>query len=142
MINLFFEDVEIPGLDSEFFYLWLSNVCEQEGKKLEEVNVIFCSDEYLLEMNIQHLNHDYYTDIITFDYCENDRILGDLFISKDRVDENASVEQIDFLNELNRVVVHGVLHLIGYKDKSPSDEKLMRTKEDWALSLIVPRETI
>lgn len=142
MINLFFEDVEIPGLDSEFFYSWLSNVCEQEGKKLEEVNVIFCSDEYLLEMNIQHLDHDYYTDIITFDYCEDNRILGDLFISKDRVEENARTATVDFLEELNRVIVHGVLHLIGYKDKSPSDELLMRNKEDWALSLIVPRETI
>jgi len=141
MINLFFEDVEIPGLDPEFFYSWLSNVCEQESKKLDEVNVIFCSDEYLLEMNIQHLDHDYYTDIITFDYCEDNRILGDLFISKDRVEENASIAEVDFSTELNRVIVHGVLHLIGYKDKASKDEEIMRSKEDWALSLIVSRET-
>lgn len=142
MINLFFEDVEIPGLDSEFFYSWLSKVCELEGKKLEEVNLIFTSDDYLLDMNVKHLNHDYYTDIITFDYCEDDLVVGDLFISKDRVEDNASQGGVDFSAELNRVIVHGVLHLIGYKDKSPEDEILMRSKEDWALSLIVSRETL
>lgn len=142
MINLFFEDVEIPGLDSEFFYSWLSKVCELEGKKLEEVNLIFTSDDYLLDMNVKHLNHDYYTDIITFDYCEDDLVVGDLFISKDRVEDNANLGGIDFRAELNRVIVHGVLHLIGYKDKSPEDEILMRSKEDWALSLIVSRETL
>ena len=142
MINLFFEDVEIPGLDSEFFYSWLSKVCELEGKKLEEVNLIFTSDDYLLDMNVKHLNHDFYTDIITFDYCEDVLIIGDLFISKDRVEDNARLGGVDFTTELNRVIVHGVLHLIGYKDKSPEDEILMRSKEDWALSLIVSRETL
>lgn len=142
MINLFFEDVEIPGLDSEFFYSWLSKVCELEGKKLEEVNLVFTSDDYLLDMNVKHLNHDYYTDIITFDYCEDDLVVGDLFISKDRVEDNANLGGVDFRDELNRVIVHGVLHLIGYKDKSPEDEILMRSKEDWALGLIVSRETL
>ena len=142
MINLFFEDVEIPGLDSEFFYSWLSKVCELEGKKLEEVNLIFTSDDYLLDMNVKHLNHDFYTDIITFDYCEDVLIIGDLFISKDRVEDNARLGGVDFTTELNRVIVHGVLHLIGYKDKYPEDEILMRSKEDWALSLIVSRETL
>ncbi len=141
MINLFFEDVEIPGLNSEFFCSWLSDVCEQEGKVLGEVNLIFCSDEYLLDINQKYLNHDYYTDIITFDYNEGNLIFGDLFISKDRVLDNAETMGVDFQVELNRVVVHGVLHLLGYKDKSEEDEAQMRLKENWALGLIVPRET-
>lgn len=142
MVHLFFEGVEVPGLDSEFFASWLSRVCGLEGKTLNEVNLIFCSDEYLLEMNRTHLDHDYYTDIITFDYCDGDLITGDLFISIDRVEENASDASESFTQELNRVVVHGVLHLIGYKDKSEEEERVMRIKEDWALGLIVSRETL
>ena len=142
MINLFFEDVQIPNLDSEFFINWLSSTCVEEGKVLEEVNLIFCSDEYLLKMNIEYLQHDYYTDIISFDYCEEDRILGDLFISKDRVLDNAEQNNVTFISELQRVIVHGVLHLCGYKDKSEDEEKLMRSKEDYYLSKIVSRETL
>lgn len=134
MVNIFFEDVEIPNLDSEFFISWLSNTCSEENKVLDEVNLIFCSDEYLYDMNVQYLNHDYYTDIITFDYCEEDRVIGDLFISKDRVIENASDNKVDFELELKRVVVHGVLHLCGYKDKSEGEEKLMREKENYYLN--------
>lgn len=143
MINLFFEDTnEIPDLNPEFFRLWLGRVCDFEDRKLEEVNLVFTSDEYLLEMNKQHLEHDYYTDIITFDYCVDNLVLGDLFISVDRVRENAIDNNVDFRNELNRVVVHGVLHLCGYKDKSIDEERMMRNKEDWALNLIVSRETL
>ena len=142
MINLFFEDVQIPNLDSEFFINWLSSTCVEEGKVLEEVNLIFCSDEYLLKMNIEYLQHDYYTDIISFDYCEEDRILGDLFISKDRVLDNAEQNNVTFISELQRVIVHGVLHLCGYKDKSEDEEKSMRSKEDYYLSKIVSRETL
>jgi rRNA maturation RNase YbeY len=142
MINLFFEDVEVPDLDSEFFINWLSSTCAEENKVLEEVNLIFCSDEYLLKMNVEYLQHDYYTDIISFDYCEENRILGDLFISKDRVLDNAEQNNVSFLLELQRVIVHGVLHLCGYKDKSEEEEKLMRSKEDYYLSKIVSRETL
>ena len=142
MINLFFEDVEIPNLDSDFFINWLSSTCTEEGKVLEEVNLIFCSDEYLLKMNVEYLQHDYYTDIISFDYCEEDRILGDLFISKDRVLDNAEQNSVAFVSELQRVIVHGVLHLCGYNDKSEDEEKLMRSKEDYYLSKIVSRETL
>ena len=142
MINLFFEDVEIPNLDSKFFINWLSSTCNEEGKVLEEINLIFCSDEYLLKMNVEYLQHDYYTDIISFDYCEEDRILGDLFISKDRVLDNAEHNSVTFESELQRVIVHGVLHLCGYKDKSEDEEKLMRSKEDYYLSKIVSRETL
>lgn len=142
MINLFFEDVEVLSLDSKFFINWLSGVCVDENKVLEEVNLIFCSDDYLLEMNIEYLQHDYYTDIISFDYCIEDQILGDLFISKDRVLENAVDHNVSFESELNRVIVHGVLHLCGYKDKSDSESALMREKENYYLSKIVSRETL
>lgn len=141
-VNLFYENIEILDLDPEFFILWLSEVCFDEGKILGDLNLIFCSDEYLLDMNREHLEHDYYTDIITFDYCENDRIIGDLFISVDRVRENADLLHHDFKTELNRVVVHGALHLIGYGDKSEKEEKIMREKEDYYLGRIVPRGTI
>jgi len=139
MVNLFFEDVEILGLDPEFFISWLSDCCDSEGKSLEEVNLIFCSDEYLLQKNIEFLQHDYYTDIITFDYCQGELIMGDLFISKDRVIDNAQNNGVSFENELNRVIVHGVLHLCGYKDKSIDEENLMRSKEDFYLNRIVSR---
>ena len=142
MINLFFEDVELPNLQAPPLIDWLSTVCADEGKVLDEVNLIFCSDEYLLKMNVEYLQHDYYTDIISFDYCEGNRILGDLFISKDRVLDNADQNNVTFDLELQRVIVHGVLHLCGYKDKSEEEQKLMRTKEDYYLSKIVSRETL
>lgn len=141
MIEISFEDVEILELNPEFFVSWLTEVVEEEGYELGDVCLIFCSDEYLLDMNRKHLDHDYYTDIITFDYSDDGIICGDLFISTDRVLDNSKVMGEMFHVELNRVVVHGVLHLMGYKDKSVDEEKLMRDKEDWALSLIVPRET-
>lgn len=141
MINIFYEDIDELALDFDFFESWLANVCLSEQKNLAEVNLIFCSDEYLLEMNNQYLQHDYYTDIITFDYCEGDLIIGDLFISVDRVKDNAVLNKVEFSNELNRVVVHGVLHLCGFKDKSDDEEKLMRSKEDFYLDKIVPRGT-
>ncbi len=134
-VNIFFEDVEVPGLDSEFFILWFHKVCEAEGKSLGCVNLIFCSDEYLLEMNREHLDHDYYTDIITFDYTDGSSVSGDLFVSWDRVQENAEQLSIDSLQELHRVSVHGLLHLLGYGDKTPDEENQMREKEDAALNL-------
>ena len=140
MVNLFFEETEVLDLNPEFFVLWLSKVCNLEGKNLGELNVVFCSDDYLLQMNQKHLNHDYYTDIITFDYYEED-VTGDLFISVDRVRENALEMNEVFERELRRVVAHGTLHLLGYGDKTVEEEKLMRIKENEALDLIVPRET-
>jgi probable rRNA maturation factor len=140
VVNIFFEDTEVLDLDPDFFHLWLSKVCESEQKALGEVSLVFCSDVYLLEMNKTHLDHDFYTDIITFDYYEV-KITGDLFISIDRVKDNAVGLNIDFTHELHRVVVHGVLHLLGYGDKSEKEEVLMREMEDKSLLLIVPRET-
>lgn len=134
-VNIFFEDVEIPGLSSEFFILWFSKVCVSENHVLDCVNLIFCSDEYLLELNKQHLNHDYYTDIITFDYTEGKLVSGDLFISWERVRDNASSLSVSEEEELNRVAVHGLLHLLGYSDKSDEELRVMRMKEDFALLL-------
>lgn len=141
MIELFFEDIEILDLDPEFFISWLSKVVVKESKKLGDINLIFCSDDYLLDVNRKYLDHDYYTDIITFDYCVDDEINGDLFISIDRVTENANEHAIFFFNELNRVVVHGVLHLIGYGDKSPDEKMVMTSKENFYLDY-VSRETL
>lgn len=136
MVEVFFEDIEqVPGVNPEFLFAWYSNVCEVEGMHLGAVSVIFCSDEHLLDMNKEYLQHDYYTDIITFDYTEDDLVSGDLFISVDRVQDNADEFDTLFQDELHRVCVHGLLHLCGYKDKSEADEKLMRTKEDEMLML-------
>jgi probable rRNA maturation factor len=141
VINIYYEDIEVLDVSPEFFVSWLSEVCEIEKRLLGDVSLIFCSDEYLLEMNKEHLDHDYYTDIITFDYSEGSVVSGDLFISVDRVRDNAKSLSEMFHVELNRVVVHGVLHLIGFGDKSESEKSEMRSKEDFALSLIVSRET-
>ena len=114
---------------------WISNVIRSENKKEGEINYIFCDDEYLLQINQEHLQHDYYTDIISFDYTVGNEINGDLFISVDRVKENAQDFNVSFDNELKRVIVHGVLHYCGYKDKSEVDELLMRSKEDEKLAM-------
>ena len=105
------------------------------NKEIDQVNYIFCSDEYLLNMNKEHLQHDYETDIITFDYSENNTVSGDLFISLDRVIDNAKSLKLKRADELHRVMIHGVLHLAGYKDKSPQDQAEMRSQEDYCLSL-------
>ena len=109
---------------------WLGNVAENEGKKLGDIAVVFCSDEYLLGVNRQFLKHDYYTDIITFDYCEGDILSGDLLISVDSVKDNALHFGASFDEELHRVIVHGLLHLIGYEDHSEEEQKQMREKEN------------
>ena len=141
MISFEFIDVEVPELSSELFSFWLDKVVAEEGKSTAEITVIFCSDEHLLDMNRQYLEHDYYTDIITFDYSEEAIISGDLFISIDRVYENAQDMGVDNIAELKRVCVHGVLHLCGYGDKSESESLLMREKEDYYLGKYVSRGT-
>lgn len=114
---------------------WIYNTIINENTKLGNINYIFCSDEQLLKINIEYLNHDFYTDIITFDYRENDIISGDIFISIDRIKENSNINKSNFEEELNRVLVHGILHIIGYKDKSIEDSKLMREKENYYLNI-------
>ena len=141
MIEFEFIEVVIPGFDSEFFVFTVDSLIVSEKFKSGEIMIIFCSDDYLLDKNRDYLNHDYYTDIITFDYSENDVVSGDLFISIDRVKDNAITYGISFDNELKRVVYHGILHLCGYKDKTEKDKKEMREKENYYLSQFVSRET-
>ena len=115
---------------------WIENTIKKEKCFTGNMSFSFCSDEYLLQINREHLNHDYYTDIITFDFCEGKTISGDIYISIDRVKDNAKTENKTISNELFRVIIHGVLHLCGYKDKKPADARLMRQKEDYYLSLL------
>jgi len=140
MIEIFFDDVKVPGLDSELFVLWLNEVITSEDLECGDVNVIFVTDEKLLEMNQQFLQHDYYTDIITFDYSEDSLISGELYISIDRVNENA-LEMDGYENEIKRVCVHGVLHLCGYGDKSEEEIIEIRSKENYYIDKFVSRET-
>jgi rRNA maturation RNase YbeY len=130
MIEIEMINIEVPEFNPEFFVLALSKTIQEEGFLLGDITVIFVTDGYLLEMNKKHLNHDYYTDIITFDYCEGNIISGDLFISLDRVRENASIFDTLFLLELKRVMIHGVLHLCGHKDKTKEEEENMRSLEN------------
>lgn len=109
---------------------WVSSAVKAEQREGGDINVIFCSDEYLLEINRKYLEHDYYTDIITFDYNFDDVVSGDLFISVDTVRANAKEYGVSFLEELHRVIIHGVLHLIGYNDKTADEQKVMRSKEN------------
>ena len=141
MIEIFLDDVEVPGLDSEFFVLWLEKVITDEEFICGDVNIIFVSDEILLDMNVQFLEHDYYTDIITFDYSSENVLSGELYISSDRVVDNAIALNEDYLRELKRVCVHGVLHLCGYKDKTDVDSEEMRKKEGYYIGGYVSRET-
>ena len=114
---------------------WISSVILSNGKKLGDIGVIICSDDYLLDLNNQYLDHNYYTDILTFDYTEKDVIGGDLFISYDRVKENAKQEGVLIQHELRRVMVHGVLHLLGLRDKTETEVKKMRSAENVALKV-------
>jgi rRNA maturation RNase YbeY len=129
MIHVFYEDCSLSGQQHEDVVSKMCQVIENEGFKEGSLSVVFCSDTYLLEINKTHLDHDYYTDILTFSYNENNLINGDLFISVDRLKENAEANNVAFLNELSRVVIHGVLHLCGYNDNTPEEITLMREKE-------------
>ena len=117
--------------------LWIKTIVDKEKYALGALNYIFCSDDELLEINIKHLNHNTFTDIITFDYTENKKISSDIFISIDRVIENSKKFDTTFENELHRVMIHGVLHLCGYKDKTKPDAELMRKKENAALKFLI-----
>lgn len=114
---------------------WISNVITSENKTEGEINYIFCDDEYLHKINVEHLNHDTLTDIISFDYTMGNEISGDMFISVERVKDNAIDFGVSFDEEIKRVMTHGILHYCGYKDKSEADELLMRSKEDEKLAM-------
>ena len=135
MVRYFTEDISFNFKGRALNNHWLKTVAESEIRRLGDINVIFCSDHYILDVNMKYLQHDYFTDIITFDYCEGDRLSGDLFISIDSVRENAIEYGTEFEEELHRVIVHGVLHLIGYDDHSKEEIAQMRAKEDYYLSL-------
>lgn len=142
MISVQFIEVKKPiFLKSNELKSFLKRLIFKEGKTLGDLSVVFCTDEYLLKVNQDYLQHDYYTDIITFDYCEGTKISGDLLVSLDRVMENSVLEKTSFENECFRVVFHGVLHLCGFKDKTKRDVLIMRGKESEYLDLFVSRET-
>ena len=115
--------------------LWIKFIAEKEKHIVGNINYVFCNDSELLEINIKHLNHNTYTDIITFDYTEGSKINSDIYISIERVSENAKKFNVLFEEELHRVMIHGILHLCGFKDKTKSDSELMRKKENSALKL-------
>ena len=133
-IEFYFENIDPFPLNTKHIQKYIKRLIINELKELGDVSVIFCSDEYLLDVNKQYLDHDYYTDIITFDYVVDDVISGDLFISIDRVRDNSLQLENELINEVYRVVFHGILHLVGYKDKSEKEQHLMSKKESYYLS--------
>lgn len=135
MIRYFCEDIKFTYKNKLANNRWLKMVAGSEIRKIGDINVIFCSDNYILDVNMKYLQHDFFTDIITFDYCEGKVLSGDLFISVDSVRENSIEFGTDFEEELHRVIVHGVLHLIGYDDHTDEDKKVMRQKEDYYLQM-------
>jgi rRNA maturation RNase YbeY len=133
-IQIFFEKVQPIKEKKNSIKKQISRVIISESKQVGDISVIFCSDEYLLEINKQFLNHDYYTDVITFDYVEGNVVSGDVFISLDRIKENSLLFNNQAIMELYRVVFHGVLHLIGYNDKTLEEIREMRSKEEYYLN--------
>lgn len=127
------EDIKFPNIKRRKVTRWIKQVAEMHGKRVGDIAYIFCSDTKILEINRQYLEHDYYTDIITFDYTEGDKISGDLFISLETVRTNSEQFSADYEHELHRVIIHGILHLCGFKDKTSKEEAAMRIKEDQAL---------
>ncbi len=129
------QGVEMPDVDTSRLVRWIERVAQSHNRIVGPLTYIFCNDDKIIEVNREFLQHDYYTDIITFDYCEGDRLSGDLFISVDSVRENSVEYGTEFSDELNRVMVHGILHLIGYDDHNDEDISMMRKKENYYLSL-------
>ena len=138
-IAFYAEDTKLPAIKKRAVGNWVKEVAATYGKKVGDISYIFCSDEKILEVNRQYLQHDYYTDIITFDYCEGDRLSGDLFISLDTVRTNAEQFGASYDNELHRVIIHGILHLCGINDKGPGEREIMEAAENKALA-ILPEE--
>jgi len=137
-VDIFFnaEDVDMPSINQEKLCLWIQNVTKKENKEVGEINYIFCSDNYILDVNKKYLNHDYFTDIISFDYSDGNVISGDLFISLDTIKDNADYYNVNYDNELNRVIIHGVLHLLKYNDKTDIEQNLMTKMENESLALL------
>ena len=135
LISFFSEDISFDLTQSDLYSIWLQKLIKTYNKITGDISYIFCSDEYLHKLNVEHLNHDTLTDIITFDYTHAGIISGDIFISIDRIIENSNSFSVTFEQELTRVMAHGVLHLIGFKDKKQEEKDEMRAQEDRAISL-------
>ena len=133
MVRYFTQDIDFVLKAKSGHREWLKAVAREENRRPGEISVIFCSDPYLLEINRKYLGHDYYTDIITFDYSEGDKVSGDLFISVDTVRSNSEFYSTEFKDEMDRVIVHGLLHLIGYDDHTDGQSAVMRSKENYYL---------
>lgn len=136
MITFQTDGVEMPRINEQQIRNWVKAVAATYQKKVGEIGYLFCSDERILEVNRQFLQHDYYTDIITFDYCQGNRIAGDLVISLDTVRTNAEQFGAEYEMELNRVIIHGILHLCGINDKGPGEREIMEAEENKALALL------
>ena len=135
MISYNTENVKMPAIRKRDTSAWIRRVAASFGKKVGEVGYLFCDDEKILEVNREFLQHDYYTDIITFDYCEGDMLNGDIVISLDTVRSNAQQLGKDYDEELHRVIIHGILHLCGQNDKGPGEREQMEAAEDKALTM-------
>ena len=135
-VSFYTDGIEMPDINKSEIRNWVKNVAELHSKRLGPVSYIFCDDNKILEVNKQFLQHDYYTDIITFDYTEGDKISGDLFISLDTVRTNAEQFGQDYNTELHRVIIHGILHLCGINDKGPGEREIMEAEENKALEIL------
>lgn len=135
MITYQTDGVKMPDIKRRENSAWVRRVAASYGKKTGEIAYIFVNDEKILEVNRQYLQHDYYTDIITFDYCEGDTLNGDLFISLDTVRSNAELQGCTYAEELHRVIIHGILHLCGINDKGPGEREIMEAAENRALEM-------
>lgn len=136
MVRFETDDCLMPDFNRYAVTSWIASVAAIHGKKAGEINYIFCSDTKILEYNNHFLKHDFYTDIITFDYSEGDQISGDIYIGLETVYSNAAQMGLQGKEELMRVIIHGVLHLCGFKDKTPEDERIMHQQEDTSLNLL------
>ncbi len=134
-ILYFSEDIEMPDINQEETTAWIKEVAGTYNKYVGEISYIFCSDNKILEVNKQYLQHDYFTDIITFDYCKGNRLAGDIFISLDTVKSNSESFHTQYTEELNRTIIHGILHLCGINDKGPGEREIMEAAENRALSI-------
>lgn len=135
MITYNCENVKMPAIRRRDTSAWIRRVAQSYGRRVGEVGYLFCDDEKILEVNREYLGHDYYTDIITFDYCEDDQLNGDLVISLDTVRSNAELFHKDYDEELHRVIIHGILHLCGQNDKGPGEREQMEAAENRALAM-------
>ena len=135
-IAYYAEDIELPAIKKRVVSGWVKAVAETYGKKTGDISYIFCSDEKILEVNRQYLQHDYYTDIITFDYTSGNKISGDIFISLDTVKSNSETFKTAYEQELHRTIIHGILHLCGINEKGPGEREIMEANENKALALL------